>query len=491
MHVVRRLPHPAVTALCALALVAAALSTAVARADGPGGPVPNSLQQAYHALRVPNAAALAAMPNPANAEVELPEGVDPLVVQGVQVHPTKTVWEPTVGVTGQGTVFTTSDPLDGTELGTEILRSKDGGLTWDSVQPRIPGTQRMMSPVSLDPYVYVDDTTGRVFTFDLYVACNYLMHSDDQGDTWQHNPIACGDITVDHQTFVAGPPPASMKSLAVLYPNFLYYCSNRVADSKCARSVDGGRTFLPTASPAYLGYDPAKGLCGGLHGHVAVAPNGSVLLPRGYCGEPYIAVSTDAGDTWTRTRVSDINSAHNHMSVAADAAGNLYFVWFESGRGLPFLSVSRDNGKTWGTPMMIAPPGVTQANFPTVEAGDEGHIAISFPATTGARTDGRRPWNHYAIVSTNALDDNPLFLSATANDPKDPILRGSCGGSRCAGIGDFIDVEISPAGELWAAGTDGCIGSCVTGNGGNLSRGRGLNIRQIGGPKLRTVPAGG
>ena len=30
---------------------------------------------------------------------------------------------------------------------------------------------------------------------------------------------------------------------------------------------------------------------------------------------------------------------------------------------------------------MIAPPGVKEVNFPTITAGDAGHIALTFPGT--------------------------------------------------------------------------------------------------------------
>lgn len=476
------------TAVCVV-LSVVGLPGAVAQSTA--GPVDGSVQQAYHPLRIEGPEQLVS--EPANVEVPLPPGVEPLTVQATLVAPPRSAWEPTVGVTADGVAFTFADDSDITETGedtevtTEVLRSADGGVTWESVHPKLPATERREGAPSLDPYVYVDQLTGRVFHLDLYAACSYLLYSDDLGETWDRNPATCGMFVNDHQTVVAGPPPAGLRDLMLgEYPNVVYYCFSRIADSLCSRSLDGGRTFVPGATPSYPAVDYADGVfcTGGMHGAAATDGDGRLFIPKGHCNGSWLAVSEDGGDTWRRSRVDDLNApAIAHTSVAADAAGNLYYTWYDTTHHLPFLAVSRDHGLTWDDPLMIAPPGVVEVNFPTIAAGDEGAIAITFPGST--RADGSA-WNQYAIVSTNALDERPLFLSATGNDPADPVLRGACGGeTRCTGIGDFIDIEIAPSGELWAAATDACVDTCVTGSGPVRDRGYGLMVRQVGGPRLR------
>jgi hypothetical protein len=143
---------------------------------------------------------------------------------------------------------------------------------------------------------------------------------------------------------------------------------------------------------------------------------------------------------------------------------------------------------------MIAPPGVQEVNFPTIDAGDEGRIVIHFPGTAVAdRNDGRRPWNLYQVVSTSALDENPLFVFTTANDPAQPIHRGNCGPGRCAGMFDFLDVLVPPAEApewaqgFWAAGVDTCRADCEQGEAA-ASRMDGIVVRQVAGPALRAQP---
>ena len=320
------------------------------------------------------------------------------------------------------------------------------------------------------------------------------------------NPEACGSPVTDHPTIVTGNPPAPFTT--VQYPNILYYCFNRVADASCGRSLDGGLTWTPTGAPAFPGYEAGNpynkfgvaGLCGGLHGHAVTDQQGRLYIPKSHCGLPTLAVSEDAGTTWERTVVSAdflTGSAHvgEHHSVAIDAAGNVYYLFWDDPGNLLWLSISKDHGQTFGEPMMIAPPGVNEVNLPAMVAGDAGKVAISFVGSTAAvedRSDQRRPWNSYMVVTTNALDANPTFVSTTSNPLSDPIHRGNCQG-RCGGMLDFLDIVVSPYdGGFWSAVVDTCttLSNCNRATSpGAASDADGMIVRQIGGPHIRTVLA--
>ncbi len=436
----------------------------------------------YQAVQVPEV--LYAQGAPANSPGG--GGGQPLRVRTTEVG--REAAEPTVGVNQAGTAFyaaATFDALPGappTNLArTEMLRSRDGGLTWVTVQPPLLDTTE--PPTTLDPYVYVEEDSGRVFAIDLYVGCSYLLFSDNEGESWRRNPLACGDFVNDHQTLFAGPPPAGLTTQG--FPEVVYYCFNRVADSSCGRSLDGGRTFLPTVDPAYIGVD--GGVCGGLHAHGSTDSAGRVFLPKGHCGIATVAISGDGADSWTRVEINGyIATADHEVNVAVDAADNLYAVWWDDRDRLPYLATSTDHGATWSTPVMIAPPGVHEVNFPTLAAGDAGRIAISFPGTTSqAQGDLTRPWNYYVLVSTNALDSSPKFTWTTANASADPIHRGNCGPGRCAGMLDFLDIIVSPHdGSVWATAVDTCTGACVTDSTAEADAMKGLIVRQTKGPSM-------
>ncbi|MBA2529580.1 MAG: exo-alpha-sialidase [Euzebyales bacterium] len=430
-------------------------------------------------------------------------GQKPLVLKSTDVG--REAAEPTIAVNKRGTAFFPAATFDGPGgLAKTILkRSRDGGRTWENIQPQIAGEDS--PPITLDPYVYVEEDSGRMFNLDLYVGSSYLSFSDDEGETYETNVAASGNnIVNDHQTLFAGPKP--LGSPLVLtdpkFPEILYYCFNRVTDSSCSRSTDGGRTFTSTGLPAYPGVEPMEGgaFCGGLHGHVATDPEGRVMLPKGHCGKPYLSISDDAGTTWTRKAVTQlVDMPDNQSSVASDRAGNLYYVWYDSTFKLPYLATSTDHGKTWSNPLMIAPPNVREVQWPTVAADGAGRIVVSFPGTTQAdQGDLTRPWDSYVVVSTNALADNPTFLSNIANSATDPVHRGDCPG-RCGNMLDFLDAIVSPASDhnAWATAVDTCTteNSCNSdpnavgfdedsGDDNAASDMRGISIRQVSGPYL-------
>jgi hypothetical protein len=426
--------------------------------------------------------------------------------------------EPMIGVTRRGVAFvdggslTVDTPVVEGGFTPDVRRSTDDGRHWTSVQPRLPsGTAE--PPSSLDPYLYVDPATDRVFSLNLYVGCSYLSYSDDLGRSWQTNPVACGVPVDDHPTIAAGRPPAGVATSG--YPNVLYYCVNQSIQTACGRSLDGGKTVTPLTA---LPFDAFSG-CGGLMGQVVTDKSGRVLLPTGGCGYPALAISQDGGMSWKTEIVSTMPVASTQTAVAADNAGNLYYVWWDQAHQLPYLSRSTDHGKTWSAPLMIAPPGVRHVNFPAIAAGKRGSIAIVFPGTThdppappatslndpihfifGPPNNDFRPWNYYVVTSTNALSRNPLFVASTGNDPSDPINRGTCGDAtgRCGLMFDFLDVQIDSYGAVWGTAVDTCTHSqgrsgvdCVKrtkatpdGNTGSDSN-VGVVVKQIGGARLR------
>ena len=445
-----------------------------------GQPV-DGLQQAYTPGRLVDGEVVPSAPTAYNGEL--------LELQAVRIG--HNAGEPTIGVDRDGVAFYAA--LQGT---TDVRRSTDGGLTWESVRPQVAGVNN--PPATLDPYVYVDEETGRVFNIELTVACSYLNFSDDQGETWTTNPLACGQFVNDHQTIVVADPVPPLQTVG--YPNVVYYCFNRVTDASCSRSLDGGLTWTPTGTPTYPGYEVGEdynkfgvpGLCGGLHGHVVADGDGRIFIPKAHCGLPSLAVSDDNGVTWRRSIVSTelitgIAHVGEHTSVTTDEAGNVYYLWYDDDRRLMWLAASTDHGATFGEPMLVSPPGVTQVNFPTMVAGDEGKLALLFPGTTVEGDDPARPWNSYVVVTENALADDPVFLSTTANDPADPIHRGDCHG-RCGGMLDFLDIITSPVdGALWAAIVDTCISAACLDGSGPANAADGIAVRQLGGPSIRTV----
>src|SRR6266699_192268 len=245
--------------------------------------------------------------------------------------------EPTIGITRNNTAFFAASTFDFPSPSfperlarTLVMRSTDKGATWQSVSPSLTASlpeeeeNASFPPMSLDPYVYVDpiglnpaSKAGRVFSVDLDAACGAnAIFSDNEGASWTEIPLfACNTPVNDHQTLVTAPPPAGFSTAG--YPSMLYFCYNQVGDSACSRSVNGGVTFVPT-TPAFTGADPSAGdLCGGLTGHLAADSTGRIFLPKGHCGLPWVAVSSDAGNTWTRVNITNVTKMEDHEVTLA------------------------------------------------------------------------------------------------------------------------------------------------------------------------------
>ncbi|HEV2757142.1 MAG TPA: sialidase family protein [Actinomycetota bacterium] len=395
--------------------------------------------------------------------------------------------EPTLGLTTDGDVFFVG--MEG--QGASIMRSTDQGKTWEEKSPNAGGVGT--HPVTLDPYVYVDEWTDRVFTIDLAVACSFMSYSDDKGESWVTNPLACGRPVNDHQTLFSGPP---VSSPTVGYDNIVYYCWNDVATSSCSKSLDGGITWHVAGEPAFHPAEAEEGApgtrhCGGLHGHGVVGDDGTIYLPKEHCEEPWVAMSRDEGKTWEHVRVAPRGTAifGPDPSVAVDSKGNVYYLYVEKNR-LPYLAVSRNGGYSWSKPMMVGYPGLGEVALATLDAGGPGKVAIAYYGTDDVRgkIDERiydnAEWNYYVTMSANVFERNPVFYSGPINDPSDPTALRECGPRRCYDALDFIDVVVGPDGTPWTSFVDNCTTPCVP-PGAKMPVTNGLVGRFVGGPSLK------
>jgi hypothetical protein len=431
--------------------------------------------------------------------------------------------EPTVGITARGAAVY---PERGNLGETRIMVSSDNGTTWVDRTPTLGNLGSIgASPISADQFVYADPTTGRQFTIDLDLGCSNLSWTDDAGQSWITNPIACGIPVNDHQSLAAGPFLSPLVA-GPLYPNVLYYCVNQVADTTCTHSLDGGLTWIagqppyPGAQQPPDGGQAIDGFCGGLAGHVQASwITGTVFLPKGQCGVAEVARSTDNGATWQRVVVDRVFGFDGHDgAIAVDHKGTVYYFFLDRNT-LPRLAVSHDDGQTWSRPINVTRPGITTAKFPAITAGGDGHIAFLYVGGSpmhgahyadrtncpGANNPVNPPtcpyqypselenatWSAYVGFSLNADNPDPVFATTTANPPTDPLARGDCTG-RCytpAGEGmlDFLDIQTNPGnGQVYVSLVDLCNDKCAspTGTFRDPATDRGAVGIQVGGTLL-------
>jgi hypothetical protein len=320
------------------------------------------------------------------------------------------------------------------------------------------------SITSFDPILFTDWRTNRTIVSQLLPSKVSLMaFTDDDGETWtpsQGSGIGAG---VDHQTVGGGPfkPGVLLRGPLTAYPNAVYYASQDIGLAEIALSRDGGLTF-EVAVPMWN-----LTQCNGLHGHIKVAPDGTVYVPNKNCGgQQAVAVSEDNGLTWSIRKVPGSTGGHTDPSVGIGSDGTLYF-GFVNADGTVRAAVSGDRGLTWSTPANVGlSHNVQNGVFAAATAGDGDRGAIFFlgsstPGANGVGTDMAFNGTWYGYIATT-YDRGQSWVTVNATGT-DPVQRGvvCTEGTTCPSgtrnLLDFNDLEIDAKGRPIAAFADGCV----------------------------------
>lgn len=379
------------------------------------------------------------------------------------------------------------------------------GVTYKDVTNPVEGV------TTLDPFLFTDSVTGRTFVSQLAPPCSIASYTDSDGEppiaglptaTAWTTSTGCGvGANFDHQTVSAGPLPAGLVS--PYGPNrAVYYCSQVVVQATCARSLDGGITF-PQSGVLYT-LDLFGPGCGGLHGHLRIAPDGTAYMPNFRCntgdGEPRAAlVVADPGPVLSfeirplpaGTTTADFDS---DPAVGIDAAGTAYVAW-EGADNNVRVAVTRDRARTYTDLTDIGLPfGIKNATMPKVVGGSAGRAAVVFLGTpteapkdtTGFRENQLRsfdpdqgdPQGGWHVYISHTYDGGKSWTTVDAT-PRDPIQRGciwwgsvsadrvpdgdaSCSSNPDRNLLDFIDMTVDAQGRVLVGYADGCVARCIT-----------------------------
>ena len=355
---------------------------------------------------------------------------------------------------------------------------------------------------SLDPILFTDHgynnqnpDVGRTIVSELTGQDSLSAYTDDDGDNWipsQGGGIPSG---VDHQTIGAGPYHAPL--VPTVYPHAIYYCSQDAAVIFCARSDDGGLTF----GPGVEAYNLTQ--CTNLHGHVKVAPDGTVYLPNRSCGNQQgVVVSEDNGITFNVHSVPGTTGSADDPAVAVgrgdktNGTGRLYEA-FASGNTIAGVAVSDDRGLTWKNVVDVGSlVGIKAAAFPAIVAGDDDRAAFAFYGSTSAGSVDDRAFSglfHLYIATTYDGGNTWAVSDATPNDPiqRNGIHLGG-GSPPHRNLLDFFGIDIDKQGRILVGFDDGCTGpGCVqapdTATGNAYTALAGI-ARQSGGLRLFATP---
>jgi hypothetical protein len=393
--------------------------------------------------------------------------------------------EPNIGVTSKGGIFVTG--FDWT------MRSLDGGHTWKRVYD-FSLVDNPRDPLSTsDPMLWVDPDTDRVFTNQMFpvLACSSNIISDDNGESWTHYPMSCGLPVVDHQKLMTAHPRGPLPATP-LYKNLVYYCYNKLLSTNCAVSYDGGIRYLYDNVAA----DPS---CGGINGHPAAAPDGTVYVPIGLnCNQAGVTVTKDNGLSWTvKMFGGQVGEQDIDPEVTVTPDGTAYY--YGRGKdGSGYLWRSHDGFDSVDGPFRVNPPDVKGVVHAALMSGDNGRIAIGYLgnrewAGDPSEAPDNTTWHLFLTHSFNAADKQPTFQTAQVTPNNDPVQIGCIwlngGGAPCRNLLDFIDGVADKQGRIHVAFADGCTPRLTCSNNPKAtpqeSRDRALSIAiQDHGPSL-------
>jgi hypothetical protein len=388
------------------------------------------------------------------------------------------VYEPatvTPGAAGTGFVAGAPGPRPSTQIEPGGLAvSNDDGAQWHFVKPA------GLTWVPQDDQLYVDRATGRIFYYalssnpfpqggdvaiqdQLPAGYAHLMMSPDDGRSWYHTALT-GFVESENPRFASAPPPPA-RPLPVNYADVVYWCGNNMLFTEtyraCYRSLNGGLTW-DEASILFSQPAPQHSECGpnaenfnsGDGNYPEPGPDGSLYLLVSCGTHTYLARSTDEGTTWPilKDRAGGPLEVPPADELRVDPRGNLYIVHL-AGTNHLLLQESRDDGRTWSAPVDAIAPRVTSINEWFVAERGAGEVAISYLAKTGSHST----YDGYLTVTRDALDQNPVFWSATINEPAAPMMTSDPPQAR----DDFIGVDIAPDGTPWASFFASCPASAT------------------------------
>src|SRR5437899_9707976 len=361
----------------------------------------------------------------------------------------------------------------------------------------------------LDPILWTDQKTGRTFASNSTVGANAVYgYTDNDGDSWVPFGIAAPNGGADHETVGSGPYPDLLSALAtaVKQGEGGYYCSQDiVGPAACYRSDTLGASYGPSVL-AYNGQGSGVpgGTCGGLHGHIHVAPDGTAWLPVNQCSGLQGGVfSTDGGTTWNTFTIPNAISQTQGAdpSIAIDSDSTIYYSYVNNepvaagnppeGHARVVVGHRVGNTVNWTNYFDLgATHGIKNGAEIEAVGGSSGRAAVGFLGTNvaGDYQASSFPGKWYAFIATT-YDGGATWttVNATPNDPVQSMtgVWQQGGSHQDRNLLDFNEITVDSKGRVLYGYSDGCVtAGCIAGTAANDFVANMRVARQTGGKTL-------
>lgn len=383
--------------------------------------------------------------------------------------------------------------------------------------------------VQLDPFMNDDEFPladgtywSRIWAVGFGLAVSDIRFSDAPGSgVWQVAFTGAAGLPagVDNESTASGPYPEgalfdalrTVSETAGAKGRAFYYCAHGAVNAFCIRSDNGGQTYN-TGRAIF----PTSLSCNN-HGHVKVGGDGTVYVPMNNAcnGGQGVAVSLDAGETWTYLRILDSSgvpfdstngSGRWDSSIAiANDGKTLYYAYQDADRDEPYVikgTLEKVAGAapgvltpkiTWNAPVNLGKAlGLRNVTFPTIVAGDPDRAAVGFHGSKNEGDSGAPEFKGTWYMYIATTYDGGTTWEVNDINPSDPTQKGGfCDrGIDCPSsppyrnLLDFMDIVADREGRVVLGHADGCVRNCITPTGRATYSDMGALARQASGKPL-------
>jgi len=345
-------------------------------------------------------------------------------------------YEPGIACDSKGTLYMTAHKdLDRKNtwdyLASWFFISKDGGKSWESPSEPFPRGEKWKTYAGDEGDIAID---GRdyVYFVDTYLTDNHIH-------VWANQGVYQYSVRIQKTTGLDDRPWIAAQGRGIVH-----YLGNNGMEVKGGRywyyrSTNGARTFSRGT--------PIKGN-GWAHIDAERRGNHVYIISESDTGGPadiLVYYSDDRGETWNWDK--PVRVAHRdgpgreYPVISVSPEGVVWCLWNDATNGVEngtriFVGRSTDHGRTWDTWEVTPFKGFI--DYPTINAGPNGSVAVAFYATKELPVSASSEWYLYGAMALNAGGGN-LTLNFSIADPH-PVYVGS----NLHALHDFFEIVISP-----------------------------------------------